>query len=150
MLYFRVEGLQVDRKISIRVGLMLDVKCSTVVWVIPHYKFEQLIFYLYSIDTSNLFLFVSSNKLFLCLVLPLKQLTTPLNVPAKTFDDLLRQTFPQLKNKEYEFCRVHRHRAVHVLPCDLKTPRDFKMYPDMRRSALYLRPKVQNSNFTFV
>ncbi|KAA0721567.1 hypothetical protein E1301_Tti019437 [Triplophysa tibetana] len=83
-------------------------------------------------------------------VVPLQHRLVACNrqVVEQMFDDLLRRTFPQLGNKPYEFCKVDRHRAMHVLPSILKTPKDVKMYPDMGRSALYLRPKSDQDDRT--
>nr|XP_055062624.1 uncharacterized protein LOC129445441 [Misgurnus anguillicaudatus] len=104
----QVDRFQVDRQVSLRVGLMLD---------------------------PNMSVFNSR------MALPLRKLRTSLNLPAKQFEDLLRETFPLLKNKEFQFCKVDCHRKVHVLPSILKTPQDFKVYSDMGRSGVYIRPK---------
>lgn len=152
MLYFRVEGLQVDRKISIRVGLMLDVNMSVFnsrmgnstlqIWTAyflfvqyRHFQFVSICFF-----QQTVFVFSST-------------IEAVNNTPQCSCKDIWWPLKTDISSIKKQGIWIPQGRSPQSSACFalwFEDTRDFKMYPDMRRSALYLRPKVQNSNLTFV
>lgn len=67
------------------------------------------------------------------------------NLDAGGFRQFIRAIYPELRNNNFEFCKVNRHRVV--VPLTESTPKEIRSSQVLGRSALYVRPLVSNHFF---
>lgn len=67
------------------------------------------------------------------------------NLDAGGFRQFIRAIHPELRNNNFEFCKVNRHRVV--VPLTESTPKEIRSSQVLGRSALYVRPLVSNHFF---
>ncbi|KAA0712533.1 hypothetical protein E1301_Tti019071 [Triplophysa tibetana] len=68
-----------------------------------------------------------------------KVFSVPKNLNEDGFKDFLRAIYPQLKNRNFDLCKVNRHRVV--VPLDHCTPQSIRSSGVLGSSALYIRPE---------